>query len=203
MSEEQDDRKKILLNLGGWMGRHQAFALVSNRCSAADAECLKAIRDEGNYKELGVTWEQFCVKYAGISRVQADQHIHCFEEYGANYRRMAELMSLTSGTFKLIAGAVSDKGLEFQGEYIPLMPENAARIAAAVKVLRKENRAVRKPTPVTPHLLHDTLEKVFTGVMAIANEPGRRAELIVLLERAGDRFQMMAQAMREKTVLVE
>jgi len=202
MSEIQDDQKKKLLNIGGWMGRHQAFALVANRCSAADAECLKTIRDGGDYKELGLTWEQFCVQYAGISRVQADQHVHCFEEYGSNYRRMAELMSLTSGTFKLIAGAVSDKGLEYKGEYIPLVPENAARIAAAVKVLRKEKQ-VSRVASVTPDLLRKSVEKVYSGILGIANEPGCRAELIVLVERTADRFQSLARTMREKTILVE
>jgi hypothetical protein len=202
MSEIQDDQKKKLLNLGAWMGRHQAFALVANRCSAADAESLKAIRDSADYKELSVTWEEFCVKYAGISRVQADEHIHCFEEYGVNYRRMAEIMSLTSGTFKLIAGAVSEQGLEYKGEYIPLVPENAARLAGAVKALRKENRA-GKTIAVTPALLRKAVDKVFAGIVGIANEPGRRAELIVLVERAGDQFQALARTMREKTMLVE
>src|SRR5205809_5911682 len=143
----QDDKrdsgnaKKSLVNLGVWMGRHQAFGLIANRCSAADAECLKAIHDSGDYKELGVTWDEFCEKHAGMSRVHADQHIHCFEEYGENYRRFAEMMALSPVTFRLIGAAVSDKGLAFEGGHIPLAPENREQIATAVKALRKEAKA--------------------------------------------------------------
>jgi hypothetical protein len=41
------------------------------------------------------------------------------------------------------------------------------------------------------------------GVMSIANDVTRRAELIVLLERAGERFQELSRMMRERTVIVE
>jgi hypothetical protein len=198
-----DDKKKTLLNLGAWMGRHQAFALVANRCSAADAECLKAIRDSGDYKELGVKWEEFCPKYAGISRATADQHIQCFEQYGENYRRMAEVMSITPGTFKLIAGSVSDKGIEFEGEYIPIGRENGGRIAAAVKKLRVAAKARQQTHPPTPASLSKGLDKLIDGVMAIANDVTRRAELIVLLERAEVRFQELSRIMRESTVVVD
>ena len=47
-------------------------------------------------------------------------------EYGENYRRMAEIMSMTPSTFRLIAGAVSDKGLEFRGEYTNRTQESHA-----------------------------------------------------------------------------
>ena len=37
----------------------------------AQAECLKKIREEAIYKTIGLTWEQFCKEYAGISRSYA------------------------------------------------------------------------------------------------------------------------------------
>ena len=82
-NSENDQNKEAMMSLGAWLGRHQAFGLIANRCSAADAECLKAIRDGGEYKQLGLTWEQFCAKHAGVSRVHADRQIHYLEEFGA------------------------------------------------------------------------------------------------------------------------
>jgi hypothetical protein len=194
--------KARLINLGAKLGRHQSFALIANRCSAADAEALKAMRDSGDYKELGVTWDEFCVQYAGMSRPHADRHILCFEEFGENYRRFAEIMGISPVTYKLIGGAVSDQGLTVNGECIPLTPANRGRIAAAVKTLQAERRT-RKTVIVTPDSLNKGLEKLIAGIIGVANQPGKRAEIIVLVERAGERLQSLAQAMRERTVLVE
>jgi len=38
--------------LGAWMGRKQAFASLAGRCSAADAECLRQIREHKRYRAL-------------------------------------------------------------------------------------------------------------------------------------------------------
>src|SRR5450756_455042 len=97
---QNSQNKEALMNLGAWLGRHQAFGLIANRCSAADAECLKAIRDGGEYKQLGLTWEQFCGKHAGVSRVYADRQIHCLEEFGGNYFRFAEVMQISPETYR-------------------------------------------------------------------------------------------------------
>jgi hypothetical protein len=197
----QED-KELLVNLGAKLGGHHAFALVANRCAAADAECLKSIRDSEDYKKLGVTWEEFCIRFAGMTRTYVEQHIHCFEEYGENYRRMAEIMSMSPATYRLIGSAISDQGLEFHGEYIPLQRENRAKIAAAVKTLRAE-RKPRQPAPITLAALNKGVDKLMQSVIGIANEPGRRAELIVFLERAAEQIDALGRIMRERTVLVE
>ncbi|HUI80868.1 MAG TPA: hypothetical protein VLY24_23240 [Bryobacteraceae bacterium] len=33
-------------DLGTWLGRKQAFGLMAGKCSAADAECLRNIREQ-------------------------------------------------------------------------------------------------------------------------------------------------------------
>ena len=71
---------KEMLELGAWLGRHQAFGLIANRCSAADAECLKQMRDSGKYKEMGMTWATFCQELAAVSRVSADLLINHLED---------------------------------------------------------------------------------------------------------------------------
>ena len=88
--------QETFLTLGMWLGRHQAFGLIANQCSAGDAECLKIIRENEEYKKLGLTWEEFCNGHAGVSRAHADRLIQYLEEFGTNYFRMAELMQIVS-----------------------------------------------------------------------------------------------------------
>ena len=190
------DKKTALANVHEWLGRHQAFALVANRCAAADAECLKAIRDSGDYKELRVTWDEFCTKHAGMTRAYVEQHIQCFEQFGENYRRMAELMLMSPATYRLIHGSVSEQGLEFQGEHIALLPANRDKIVAAVKTLRAERRSARNtPTVAT---LNKSVEKLIDGALDMAGAPDKRAETIDLLERAASRIQSAAEFLRQK-----
>jgi hypothetical protein len=46
------------IDAGAWVGRQQAFAMIANGCSAAQALCLKQVRETR--------------LYAGISRENAD-----------------------------------------------------------------------------------------------------------------------------------
>ena len=46
--------------IGAFTGRRQAFAALAGMCSAADAECLRRIRDGKMHKALRLTWEGFC-----------------------------------------------------------------------------------------------------------------------------------------------
>src|ERR1041385_2804274 len=129
-----DDANKML-ELGSWLGRRQAFGMVANRCSAGDAECLKTLRDRGEYRRLGMNWEQFCQQKAGISRRHADRLISHLEEFGSNYFRLSELIEISEDTYRLIAGSVSDEGLAHNGEKIPLIPERRRQVQAAVEAI--------------------------------------------------------------------
>jgi hypothetical protein len=182
--------------VGEWVGRHEAFTLIANRCLAADAECLKAIRDNGEYKKYAPSWEQFCMRKLGMSRPTADRQIECFEQFGANYRRMAEAISISPATYKLINGSVSEKGLEFRGEYIPITRENGAQLSAAVKVLRKEKQP-KKAVVATAEMLGKAIDKLTAALVGLANEAGKRSEAQALVDRANDRFQTLARILRE------
>jgi len=48
------DSNRQGLDLGNWLGRGQAFSLIANKCSAAQAQCLKNIRGQGACKSLGL-----------------------------------------------------------------------------------------------------------------------------------------------------
>ena len=200
-SIENGQSQEAMMNLGAWLGRHQAFGLIANRCSAADAECLKAIRDGGEYKQLGLTWEQFCTRHAGVSRVHAERQIHYLEEFGGNYFRFAEVMPISAETYRLIAGAVSDQGLECNGERIPLVRENRTKVAAAVTAIRAkaESRTTGKPLAAA---VRKRLDALLDEAHVVAGQASRRVELIVLLEEGSESLRRLAAALREKTLVL-
>ena len=204
MSQEKntknDQHKEAMMNLGAWLGRHQAFGLIANRCSAADAECLKAIRDGGEYKQLGLTWEQFCTKHAGVSRVHAERQIHYLEEFGGNFFRFTEVMPISPGTYRLIAGAVSDQGLECDGERIPLVRENRAKVAAAVTAIRAKAESRMGSRSIAA--ARKRLDALLADAHVVAGQPSRRVELIGLLEEGSESLRRLAAALREKTLVL-
>jgi len=199
---ENGQSNEAMMNLGAWLGRHQAFGLIANRCSAADAECLKAIRDGGEYKQLGMTWEQFCTKHAGVSRVHAERQIHYLEEFGGNYFRFAEVMPISVGTYRLIAGAVSDQGIESDGERIPLVRENRDRIAAAVTAIRAraESRTPGRPLIAA---VRKRLDALLDEAHAVGGQASGRVELIGLLEDGSESLRRLAFALREKSLVLK
>ena len=115
------------IDAGAWVGRQQAFAMIANKCSAAQALCLKQVRETRLYEKLELTWEEFCKEYAGISREQADRLIRQHEEFGDAYFRLSEIARISPETYRQIASQVSDEGLEFDGRKLALIPENGAQ----------------------------------------------------------------------------
>jgi hypothetical protein len=85
-----------------------------------------------------MNWEEFCQRKAGISRRQADRLIAHLEEFGANYFRLSEFIEISGDTYRLIAGAVSEDGLEHNGRKIPLIPENRQEVLNVVEEIRQE-----------------------------------------------------------------
>ena len=126
-----------ILELGTWLGRKQAFAELAGRCSAADAECLRQVRDRKMYRSLKMTWREFCKQRLGISRSTADLAIQHLEEFGPAYFILAQATGITPTEYRRISGAVRGQALLHAGEAIPINAENAPRLAAAVEALRR------------------------------------------------------------------
>ena len=137
-------QEKVLdtaLDLGTWLGRRQAFSMVAGRCSAADAECLRDLREKKQYRALGMSWDTFCKTHAGISRAQADRFIRRLEEFGVAYFLLASVTGVTEVEYRSISGAVSEQGLLHAGETISIVPENAPRLTAAIRELHQRAEA--------------------------------------------------------------
>ena len=48
------NKHKEWIEAGFWIGRQQAFAVVANHSSAAQAVCLKEIRDSRAFEKFGL-----------------------------------------------------------------------------------------------------------------------------------------------------
>jgi hypothetical protein len=190
---EQDP--KDLVELGAWLGRHQAFGMIANRCSAADAECLKQIRDSGHYKKLNLSWAKFCEERAGIGRVYADRLINHLEEFGANYFRLSEVIHISAETYRLIAGAVSEDGLEVDGQKIPLTRENRKRVLAAVEKMR--GKAGPKSNADT---IRRKLDAVVAELKAMEPTGSERLVLIGALDEGARKLGGLAHELRAKAL---
>jgi hypothetical protein len=115
-------------DVGTWVGRRQAFALVAGRCSAADAEILFEIREKKLFRTVEPTWEEFCV----------DRIIRQYNELGPNFSKLACFTRIKPAEYRLIAGAVTEDGLAYGGEVIALESGNAPKLAEAVEALRRD-----------------------------------------------------------------
>jgi hypothetical protein len=138
-----------LLDLGIALGQQHAFAIVAGRCSAAQAETLRRIREEKLYLHCSPLWREFCPQYLGMSSSQADRIIHLLDEFGPKYFSVAQLTRISAEVYRAIAPAVQDGVLEYNGQTIELAPENARAVTAAVTALRREAE-VKKPPPPPP-----------------------------------------------------
>jgi hypothetical protein len=134
-----------LLNLGVALGETHAFGAVSGRTAAAQAACLQRLRDEKLFQQLESKWEEFCPKYLGISRAEADKRIRLYQEFGASYFELAALTRVSAETYRAIAPCVKDGAIHIAGEVILMNAENSRRVTAAVAQLRRELPAKSAP----------------------------------------------------------
>src|SRR5664280_733367 len=171
------------IDAGAWVGRQQAFAVIANKCSAAQALCLNQVRETHLYEKLELTWEEFCKEYAGISRENADRLIRQHEEFGDAYFRLSEIARISPETYRQIAGQVSDEGIEFDGRKLALTPENAPKIRAAIQTLRTQLKQARDANPPTaPGItqLQIRLDALIEEISRLTHrllDPGDRAAL--------------------------
>jgi len=125
-----------LLELGVALGQNHAFGLIAGRCSAAQAEGLRRLREEKLYKRCTEKWEDFCSRFLKISRAEADRTIRLWEEFGSTYFELSQLTRVSPETFRAIAPAIQDGALHYNGETIELNSENSRKVAAVVAELR-------------------------------------------------------------------
>jgi hypothetical protein len=182
------------MEAGLWTGRQQAFDVIAGKCTAAKAAALKELRDSRAHEGLGLTWEQFCAQYAGISRSQADDVIRRYNELGADYFRLAEIARVSPETYQSIAPRVDNGSIELNGETIPLVPENTLKIRAGIRTLTHELRqALKNQTKFLGDLFHrvDRLTKDVYQYDKLRADEDVRWELVTLSRHAADQFRSL------------
>ncbi|MFY9724715.1 MAG: hypothetical protein WB579_02970 [Bryobacteraceae bacterium] len=136
------------LNLGQWLGRREICGAIAGRCSAAEIECVRRIRNERLYRGHAATWREFCLKYLGASRNSVEANIRLFDELGPAYFHVAQLAHITPAQYRQIAPRIDAEGLEAGGETIPLVPANRDRLVAVIgEVRHKARKAGPAPKP--------------------------------------------------------
>ncbi|PWU09910.1 MAG: hypothetical protein C5B51_05295 [Terriglobia bacterium] len=147
-------------DLGTWLGRRQAFGMMAGKATAADAECLRQIRDRRLYRSKTAKWSDFCAQYIGASKTHVDRMIRHLEEFGPQFFQLSELTRIPPEAYRAIAQHVTEEGVHFDGQPIPLTQENSEKIAAAVAELRKRATSPTGEEPRPP----DPEEAAFRGI---------------------------------------
>jgi hypothetical protein len=143
------ETSKQTLEAGAYVGRQQAFAVIANQCSAAQAQALKLIRESRAYEDLDLTWDEFCPKYFGFHRTHADHLIRQHKAFGEAFFKLAEIAKISSETFRHIAPKIDGETIEIDGQKLTMIAENAPAIRAGINKLRAELRAAQtKPADV-------------------------------------------------------
>jgi hypothetical protein len=184
------------IDLGAWIGRGQAFGVVANGCTAAQAECLRQISESGTYKQTGLTWDDFCHKYVGLSRPRVDTLIKNLEEFGKTFFELSNIVRISPEAYRQVATKIEGQSIQLGAELVPIVPENAARIRNAIKHLRGSVRKAEheiRATKANLNLLYMQLESVFTRMRELATDPLLTKTDKASLEQILEHFQGQAE----------
>ena len=124
------------LSVERWVGRREAFGMIAGRCSAADAECLRQIRNQKLYLEVAPNWDEFCRVHLKGSRKKFDTAIRQLDQHGPQFFPATQMMRLTEAEYVTLKDHFTEEGLRHKGEIIAWLPENSERIAEAAGELR-------------------------------------------------------------------
>jgi hypothetical protein len=191
--EKPQPKPEEKFDLGIWLGRRQAFDLMAGRCSAADVECLKTIRDRELFRANHMEWDEFCERHVGLGRRYVNRLIHHLEEFGPSYFHLSRMVRISAESYRQIAGAVSDAGIRHGTETIAIVPENCARIAAAVASLAQpaESKPAEAPRQKLERIrkrlgaMKDELTLLAGGELSVDDR-------VVLKEVTGEGFRSIA-----------
>lgn len=186
-----------VLGLGAWLGRKQAFGLLAGKCSAADAECLKRMRDEKKYRSLGLNWADFCRTHVGVSRAAADKIIRLLEEFGPKYFELSAVVRITPEEYRRIAPSVTDGGVEHRGRLLPIAVDNASELSEAVEELRRESDSPAAPPQTAldrARKAHRAAVESFERAAALRPSGAARQNLLAELGSASAELSRVAEA---------
>jgi hypothetical protein len=203
---KKDDTEKELatssdaFDLGEWLGRRQAFGMIAGRCSAAEAECLRRIRDDKLYLARAADWGEFCDRYLSMSKRSADRLIRYLDEFGPAYFQLSQLTRISPDVYRAIKPAITEEGIRINDEVIALEPSNSERLAQAVALLRPAKEpATEPPAPTGPQRLAEVGKSfdalinqivALRGAMQGPSDAGRIGEAVKKMRQRLDRLEL-------------
>ncbi len=138
------------VDLGRWLGRREAFGLIAGRCSAAEMESLRRIRDEKLYQPVARNWNDFCTRHLRISRRSVERAIGFLQEFGPAFFHITQLTHISPKDYRTIARHVTAEGVNADGNVVALLPENSEKLSAAITgLLERIEPKQRGPRPVS------------------------------------------------------
>jgi hypothetical protein len=170
------------VKVGQWLGRREAFSLMAGRCSAAEIEIVRKIRDERMYEELNCSWDECCSRYLHASRRTVERELGYLRKYGPAFFTVRQLAHITVKEYQSIAGHITDQGVNLDGAVVALSAQNSDQVAAAVEALLKRvGPAPRKPAaqPETFDSLLERCEAIAQQLQSLSGalDPTQRLEL--------------------------
>ena len=147
---EEAAADSALLTLGQWMGRRESFGLMAGRCSAADIEILRKIRDEKLYEALNCNWNEFCIRHLQVARRTVNREIAYLREYGPAFFTIRQLTHITAADYKQIAPHVTADGVHLEGAVVPLDPQHSQPLAAAIGKLLEKAEDLQPESAASP-----------------------------------------------------
>lgn len=160
------DEEKV--ELGKWIGRREAFGAIAGRCSAAEIESLRRIRDSRLYQEMNCTWEEFCSRYLHVTKRTVDLEISYLRRFGPAFFTLRQLARVSVREYARIAGQISEEGVHVDGNVVALIPENGEALAGAVGTLLE--RSEPAPADVAPAAMPAPFETVLQRFRGAAEE---------------------------------
>jgi hypothetical protein len=198
MNDEIAKPSSTDIELAKMLGARQAFGLVAGRCTAADAAILRDIRDNKKYLGFSPSWNDFCEQHLRMSKGHANHLIRQLNELGPAYFTLAQLTRITPDEFRALGPAVRGNALEFRGEAIALIEENAGRLTEAVGALRQagepEAPDARPPARSKLDRIQRTVEKSLRSLEQLARDPAARPEANIVLYRLGREIRRLEEA---------
>ncbi len=167
VNPETGETESADFDLGQWMGRREAFGLTAARCTAAEIETLRIIRDQRVYRSRRSTWAEFCTLDLHVSRRWVDRAIGLLAAYGPAFFHISLVTHIGPKDYRSIAPNVSEAGIMVDGNVVALLPENSQNISAAITELLKRIEP-KQPKPVT---LGDALKRCQTFVEMLQAVP--------------------------------
>ena len=140
----------LSLELGRWMGRREAFALMAGRCAAADVETLRQIREQKLFKPVRPSWVEFCTLDLHVARRSVDREIGYLVEFGPEFFHVRQMAHITPREYRAIACHITKEGVHLNSTTVALLPENSQEVTAAVaELLKRIEPKEHKPAPVS------------------------------------------------------